>query len=76
MLLTETEAKTKWCPLVRAANVAEPSANAQSRNRDGSGGPSRSSLCIASGCMFWRFEEHSDKRIDPRGYCGAAGKPE
>jgi len=45
MLLTEADAKTKWCPMVRmedqyagaAANTIGPDFN-----------------CIASGCMMWR----------------------
>lgn len=54
MLLTEDEAKTKWCPFVRAS-IYEAADNDVSGNR---AGPLRESGgCIASACMAWRWGE-------------------
>ena len=76
--MTEDEAKTKWCPMVRVAN-------------GGSAGFNRNSIgtlrhieaethCIGSACMMWRdmFDDQphaSDATRRVRGYCGMAGKP-
>jgi len=38
--MTEDEAKTKWCPFVRAAGPADPASGY---------------LCIGSACMAWRW---------------------
>lgn len=70
MLLTEEQAREKWCPFVRM----------------GQGGHNRWSdmaqetrdlelvgcECIASDCMAWRWEA----KYKPYGYCGLAGKAE
>lgn len=45
-VLTESEAKTKWCP--RAMSTGQ--------NRNGRGEPHRECMCIASDCMAWRDE--------------------
>ena len=60
MMLTEEEAKTKWCPFVRAmlTNIARPNidifgpAVATVNSRQVPEGETR---CIASGCMAWRW---------------------
>jgi hypothetical protein len=92
MLLSEEEAKTKWCPHVRHPGEGG------TFNRGTQHGPlndhehNAGTLCncIASACMAWRWwdgetlshEPHSEygaQRIAPdqrRGYCGIAGKPE
>lgn len=61
-LLTEDEAKTKWCPMVRD---------------NGSNLNGESSRCIGSACMAWRWKHelvvHGESL---RGYCGAFGKIE
>ena len=67
--MTEEEAKTKWCPMVRAGNEA------------GCNRQDASDKCIASGCMMWR--DYADRIRNPiipdemkgHGYCGLAGKP-
>ena len=65
MILTEAEAKTKWCPMTRydveISNI-----------------PGGKPWCLASGCMAWRCEHHPDFAEvgeQPRGFCGLAGKP-
>lgn len=79
--MTEEEAKTKWCPIVRPVNV---SATARA--------VSGSATCIASACMAWRWaqpgivsgldlsgtaEEVAARYPDIQsdGYCGLAGAP-
>jgi hypothetical protein len=49
MLLTEEEAKTKWCPFVRQNGDN----NRPSGNRSIYGEP----MCIASQCMAWRWAQ-------------------
>ena len=87
-LLTEEEAKTKWCPLVR---VAEAQAVGDFKislaiNRDVSLGEKRPRFkCIASSCMMWRkMPRHNwnnqlsqwEVQTNDTGFCGLAGKPE
>ena len=86
MILTEDDAKKKWCPFARSPKWED--ANGPAINRKGSGEMDSGSRCIASACMAWRwFDEESDDhpgmthaRITGdltlrRGYCGLAGKP-
>jgi len=63
-MMTEEEAKTKWCPQARVAAV-----EGDGPNRRYDGAPIRGSLCLASGCMMWRKDSQST------GYCGLAGRP-
>ena len=62
MLLTESEARTKWCPMVRIARRETPDANGSGApvivagcNTDALGGVRvpASCRCIASDCMMW-----------------------
>lgn len=95
MLMTEEQARTKWCPHARIVDGYS----------EGAGGCNRwvnksdEILCIASGCMAWRwrskrsvvFSDRPDgddgltgmvnerpnyEGDEPRGYCGAFGRPE
>jgi len=76
--MTEDEAKTKWCPMVRYAVLDNDAFD----NRAELSKPNR---CIASSCMMWRtIEIKSEKSGDyvtvtvfpeGSGYCGLAGKP-
>lgn len=84
MLLTEKEAKEKWCPHSRQ-NWGDAT-----YNRQDNGDAAPSCLCIASGCMAWRWEWTEDggfaslsgargKRgevpSDALGFCGDFGHP-
>ncbi|UKJ74551.1 hypothetical protein [Azospirillum brasilense] len=98
MLMTEEEARTKWCPMARNAGVTNrDTGSTASVNRNGREhyGVENCS-CIASGCMAWRRENATDAALaaraagdrrpdweikasiaaNPRGFCGAFGKPE
>lgn len=84
--MTEEEAKTKWCPMVRYIShqtQGQPVnrwANADDRNL-----MPEPALCLGSACMMWReISEMQEKRHAPLGvkervvvghYCGLAGKP-
>ncbi len=89
--MTEDEAKTKWCPMVRVlmsskdGNSFEPSFNRMVLEDDPQtpriGGAMN---CIGSACMMWRWQTDPDGRqmmkatdIPPSkiGYCGLAGEP-
>lgn len=70
MILTEAEAKTKWCPF---ACAADQESDAVSANRHWkSSTPDLSCMCLASGCMAWRW---TGTKAEPVGYCGLAGEP-
>ncbi|HEY1858697.1 hypothetical protein [Acidocella sp.] len=87
-MMTEEEAKTKWCPDVRLRSAGEfPAYN---RVQD-LGAPFPHALfpnaasCIGSACMAWRATDNAKQKSLPdgasppvfvaAGYCGRAGKP-
>ncbi len=77
-LLTEDEARAKWCPYARS--WAPPDEGGAGGNRVTRGKPDQDCLCIASDCMAWRDARPAwnatmqpSERKTPRGYCGAAG---
>lgn len=72
-MYTEKQAREKWCPAARAIREWEtPTSDATRAN------------CIASDCMWWRWEIQADIDLTApgqppdkrhRGYCGMAGEP-
>lgn len=90
-MLTETEARSKWCPLSQEA----PHGARAPRNRiEGISNDDAfpaTCLCLASNCMAWRAERElidpntgkpakqplmrAEYRSTGRGWCGLAGKP-
>lgn len=90
MILTEEEAKQRWCPQARSVGSVLDAGNTNrihaGYNRDHPSG--NMPACIASSCLFWRWaEEKKIRDIDlvtsdvvdlppRRGFCGIAGKPE
>lgn len=90
MLMTEEQARSKWCPMVRQSTDSFPTYN---RLEDGT--VPESCLCVSSDCMAWRWFDHDHSERQEavqgmndilrdiqsitgtrRGYCGAFGKPE
>ena len=79
-MMTEDDAKTKWCPMVRFKSAETGSGPAFNRQRVSSDLDDVN--CIGSRCMAWRAEmvDTSNHPIDSewapsgRGYCGLAGK--
>lgn len=61
--MTEKDAKTKWCPMVRSGVTFRQGANRWIE----SDGTHRIAQCLGSACMMWRWVH--DERIDD-GYCG------
>lgn len=60
-MLTEDEAKTKWCPYFRTAIAKVMSENPEwTTNRDHR--PEINNNCLASACMAWRVAEQGFKR--------------
>ena len=62
MIVTEKEAKGKWCPLKRGRGLYNGLVNIAVE-------------CEASGCMMWRVETPNTKLDEATGYCGLAGRP-
>jgi len=79
MVLTEEEAKTKWCPHKRVDSY-EGNSN---YNTHADGDLPDESKCIASDCMMWRWDEASDRdengnliggtNYNTEGHCGLGG---
>ena len=70
--MTEDEAKTKWCAMVRFHNGLD--GDVYCSHPIGVVTDS-AALCIASGCMMWRTTLHGTEGKVYEGYCGLAGKP-
>jgi len=71
--MTEDEARTKWCPMVRLAGGVDWTG---SSNSDAQTPYNKSPLhcCIASDCMMWRIE-YDMQTLEPiGGYCGLADR--
>lgn len=77
MLVTEEEAKKRWCPMVRHSNGPDGTWNRYASNPQ----IPEHYKCIASECMAWRLAER--EKIDMygktkgqnRGFCGLSGNP-
>lgn len=89
MLLTEQEARSKWCPLARSTgflNTNQQGFGVAGYNRDHPSGMIPS--CITTSCLAWRWAAQKQVRdidlvtsdvvdLEPRrGYCGQFGRPE
>ena len=70
--MTEDQANKKWCPFTRMLGLVGSDVEGASGNRL-SGGKALG-LCIASGCMAWRWTDVWTDDGDRGGYCGLAGK--
>ncbi len=69
--MTEEEAKTKWCPMVRINVALNAAQGVGAFNRDGGDFD-----CIASDCMMWRWNTRIKIGYKYEGgYCGLGGKP-
>ena len=66
MYLTEENARKKWCPFARTSD------GDASVSRFSQGGADSDCLCLASGCMAWRWLTVHEIT----GYCGLAAKPD
>jgi hypothetical protein len=80
--LTIAEASKRWCPFVRIREYAEGTMETTAVNRtfDSEDSAARGSLCLGANCMAWRWDityawDERERRSEPRGCCGLAGKP-
>lgn len=67
-MLTESEAKTKWCPFGKVITSGESGYVVGNRV------VGELPLCLASDCAFWRWS-HQDHNGIPTGFCGGATLP-
>lgn len=84
MILTESQAREKWCPFSRVVEAGGPVGipaynRAHHQSNDAPVSYPAGGLCLGSKCMAWRFERfpvattgNTELRSD-RGYCGLAG---
>jgi hypothetical protein len=66
-VVTEEEAKGKWCP----------HAMVKGTNRNVFTGDVRDAgmVCVGANCMAWRWVKGNPVAGTGRGYCGVAGRP-
>lgn len=77
-MLTEEEAKTKWCPMARVPAFTVDGSIVGSFN-DPQEQQSGAARCLGSGCMMWRPAlawTPPGARESGGGYCGLAGRPD
>lgn len=74
-MMTEVEAKKRWCPFVRFLTYGDGDSMC-AINRGGDPVVRDACNCIASACMAWRWQDRTDGVENPKGYCGLAGRPE
>lgn len=77
--MKESEARKKWCPLVRIGFTA-PLGSAAAVNRllkyPSDDSVKEETCCLGSGCMMWRMDNGPGGQPgtpDSRGHCGLAG---
>lgn len=79
-MLTEDEARGKWCPMARVPYRNPPEwAHVVTGAINRGAGYERECRCIASACMAWQWRDnpftHDGKpNTRRRGFCGLAGK--
>lgn len=69
MILSEEEAKKKFCPHMREGNMVDLQVDGVAVNSIWANGERVFANCIASGCMMWRTEGVEEK---DSGFCGLA----
>lgn len=81
-MLTEDEAKTKWCPFARYQGFRDGGVNRWKQSAPADEPHALNPIpcrCIASDCMAWRWKDTTNPYPEDRaqwgGYCGLAGKP-
>ena len=67
MILSETEARERWCPFVSEAETLDYRGQIDDTGE--------TPVCIASRCMAWRWWNQPANPSQRRGYCGLAGAP-
>lgn len=73
MIMTEKEAKTKWCPMVRTGLYGGVSVNRHVTDDAGQKGEIYAETrCLGSGCALWVWfmRDAGDLNADREGSCG------
>lgn len=70
-MITESEAKKKWCPMARVVAAGHSSGNTFTDGKSVD-----YVKCIGSACMAWQFAMDKDNPHVGTGYCGAFRRPE
>lgn len=76
MILSESEARERWCPQTGALSAmlmqlsARPGLTGQTMVVQADGRQTAASKCLGRQCMAWRAWGHGE-----RGYCGLVGTP-
>jgi hypothetical protein len=60
-MITEAEAKTKWCPFARPGAYRPDDCGEVRGNRMMDGVPDSGALCVGSACMAWREGEAGEE---------------
>ena len=64
--MTEEEAKTKWCPMVRIGDMNAPTGLNRGNNSNNN--------CIASDCAMWvwdpKYNAMKEQLVPTSGHCG------
>lgn len=92
MLVSEDEAKKKWCPQAIICAAENGAAAPFNRPFNPAYPAGQDCLCLGSGCMWWRYEDFSKSvrraqvfepeliksggPLQRMGFCGLAGRPE
>ncbi len=75
-MMTEDEAKTKWCPAYRFSAAISPAGDRDGcDNRRSEDKPETQAKCIGSACMAWRWSARNTvgmRDSAKRGHCGLA----
>ena len=74
MIVTDQEARQKWCPFAMAAGSYEDKpagTGITTFNRSDSGHADKNCMCLGSDCMAWRWHDERNKT----GFCGVARRP-
>lgn len=76
---TEAEAKKKWCPEARIIAVNNSGDHVQvagNGRAEKGGGIHRTTMCIASDCMHWRWAQKPNPDWKPGGAIGIYPAPD
>ena len=70
--MLESEARTKWCPMVRLIAVASNGATMLHINRDNNPDISPRLFCLGQHCACWVDTGYDDAAKERTGRCGLA----
>jgi hypothetical protein len=69
MIVSEADARKKWCPFARVNTNNGCATNRYADEKAGKDGRPHNSMCIGSECMAWQWNVMDGET----GYCGMIG---